>query len=79
VGITLFAHRAARRTGSDALRLFAIGFGAITIGALLGGGINYAPGIGLRTAILLGNLFIAAGFAVLGYSLYVDSPSGDAA
>ncbi len=79
-GITLFAYRAARRTGSDALRLFAVGFATVTAGALLGGMLNYAPGIGPHAGVLLGNLFIAVGFAVLGYSLYAehgDSPAVD--
>lgn len=80
--ITLLARRAATRTGSSALRLFSVGFAAITIGTLLGGAVAGIPGIDVRAGDLLGNLVVAAGFAVLGYSLYAGgggSPPADTA
>jgi hypothetical protein len=84
----MFARRAAGRTAPDALRLFAVGVGAITAGAILGGAVNLAPGIGPKTGVILrppdrrhppapgpassSALFAAAGLAVLGHSLHVD-------
>lgn len=72
--ITYFAYRAFRRTRSTALRSFAIGFGIITFGGVLGGGLDYLGGIGLRRAVLIQSLLTAVGLAVLFRSLYQDGP-----
>ena len=68
--ITYFAYRAFRRTRSSSLRSFAIGFGTITLGALLGGGFDQLAGLGLEAGVLVQSLLTAVGFAVLAYSLY---------
>lgn len=71
--ITHLAYRAAQRTGSRALRWFAVGFGIITLGAIVGGALNWFGGLPLGTAILVESLLWAVGFGVLAHALYVRS------
>lgn len=73
--ITHLAYRAFRRTGATALKLFAIGFGVITVGALIGGGIDQFSGFGLAVGVLVQSSLTAVGFGVLAYSLYVRPES----
>jgi uncharacterized protein (DUF3084 family) len=68
--ITLLARRAARRTGSGALRWFAVGFAIITVGALLGGALDWIAGLPLATVVLVESVLWAAGFGVLAHALY---------
>lgn len=74
--ITLFAYRAARRTGSEALRLFAIGFAVISLGALLGGGVHLLSSYDIRIGIVVQSLLTAIGFTLLAYSLYATPLEG---
>lgn len=69
--ITHLAYRAARRTGSHALRWFAVGFGILTLGALVGGALDWLGGLPLGTAVLVESVLWAGGFAVLAHALYV--------
>lgn len=76
--ITYFAYKAYVRTGAPALRALAIGFGVVTAGSMIAGGID----IGLQVtgtvdryrsaALVVESLFTAAGFLIILYSLYVD-------
>jgi hypothetical protein len=68
--ITHLAYRAFRRTGANALKLFAIGFGVITVGALIGGGIDQLAGFGLEVGVFVQSTLTAIGFVVLAWSLY---------
>lgn len=68
------AARAARRTGSPALRGMTVGLAAIAVGGALGGGLDRLLGLRLAVGTLLGGLLTLAGFAVLVRSLYVDGP-----
>ena len=68
--ITHLAYRAFRRTGATALKLFAIGFGVITVGALIGGGIDQLAGFGLKVGVFVQSALTAIGFIVLAWSLY---------
>lgn len=70
-----FAYRAFRRTGAPAMRLFAAGFGTVTLGPLFGGVGHQLFGISLAASLTLQNGFIAAGFGVLAYSLYREYPT----
>lgn len=72
--ITYLAYKASRRTQSVALRAFAAGFGVITLGALVAGGLDKLVGVGLQTSVLVQSALTAAGFAVLAYSLYATDP-----
>lgn len=70
--ITYFSLKAYRNTGTRALRALAVGFGIITLGALLGGTTDFVLGVNLATGILIDAILTFVGFAVITYSLYAD-------
>jgi len=70
--ITYFAYRAYRRTDSSALGALAVGFGIVTIGALLAGSIDQFLAYDRRTALLIESALTMVGFAVILYSLYAE-------
>jgi hypothetical protein len=70
--ITYFAYSASRRTGSPALRALAIGFGAVTLGALAAGAVDQLLGAPGHQALVVESAMTTVGFAVILYSLYVD-------
>lgn len=70
--ITLYAFRAYRRTGSAALRALAVGFGAVTLGALLAGIVDQLSPLDPELALVVESLFTTVGFAVVLYSLHVE-------
>jgi hypothetical protein len=71
-GITYIAFKAYRRTGEDSLRVLGIGFGIITLGAILTGVANQFFSVGLALGVLINSLFVALGLAVIMYSLYIQ-------
>lgn len=71
--ITWLAYRAARRTGSAALRLFAVGFGLITVGGFVPEGLIHLPGVEFRDALLVRSLLTLVGFGVLFRSLHLQT------
>ncbi|WP_435115315.1 DUF7521 family protein [Halolamina sp. C58] len=70
--ITLYAVRAYRRNGSPALRALAVGFGAITVGALLAGIVDQLLPVNNEFALVVESAFTTLGFGVILYSLYVE-------
>ncbi len=70
--LTYLSYSAFRRTNSRALRALAIGFGLLTLGALLGGVLHQFAGISLEVSVSVQSVFTAVGFAVMTYSLFVD-------
>ena len=72
--ITYFATKAYRRTESPALRALAVGFGFVTLGALLAGAMDqFIMGPTDRTlALAIESLLTTIGFGVILYSLYAD-------
>lgn len=70
--ITYLAYKAFRRTGSPALRSLTLGFGLVTLGALLAGVVDQVVGLRTNFALVVESVLTAAGFAVIVYSLYVD-------
>jgi uncharacterized membrane protein len=70
--ITYFAYRAYRRTNARALGALAVGFGIITIGALLAGIVDQALGADPLDALLLESALTTVGFAIILYSLYAE-------
>lgn len=70
--ITFFSYRAYRRTGARALRALAIGFGLVTLGAIVAGVFDRLTPLDLLWAVLVQSLLNLAGFAVITYSLYAD-------
>ncbi|WP_276256351.1 DUF7521 family protein [Halomontanus rarus] len=71
-GVTYIAYKAYRRTGAPSLRVLAIGFGTITLGALLAGIANQLLGVTLEQGILINSLLVALGLAIIMYSLYLE-------
>lgn len=70
--ITYFAYRAYRETEARPIGALAIGFGCVTIGALLAGGAHQAFGLHTDVALLLEAALTAVGFGVITYSLYAE-------
>ncbi|AAG20502.1 MULTISPECIES: hypothetical protein [Halobacterium] len=70
--VTYFAAKAWRRTSSPALRSLTIGFGFVTLGSLLAGGIDVLLNLQSNFAVLTESALTAIGFAVIVYSLYAE-------
>jgi hypothetical protein len=70
--ITYFSYKAYRNTGEGSLRALALGFGIITFGALLAGGLDVLLNVSLALGILIDAVLTLLGFAVITYSLYAD-------
>ncbi|WP_255151790.1 DUF7521 family protein [Halorarius halobius] len=70
--ITYYSYRAYKRTGAQALRALAIGFGIVTFGALLAGAADQFLPLEQTIALAVESAFTAAGFAVIVYSLFVE-------
>lgn len=71
-GVTYIAYKAYRRTGTESLRVLALGFGIITLGALLAGIAHQLFGVSFEAGILINSLLVAVGLAVILYSLYLE-------
>lgn len=71
-GITYIAFRAYRRTGTPSLRVLGIGFGIITLGALLAGIAHQVLSVSLEMGILINSILVAIGLAIIMYSLYLE-------
>lgn len=71
-GVTFIAYKAYRRTRTASLRVLAIGFGIITLGALLAGIAHQLFDVSLEAGILINSLLVAVGLAVILYSLYLE-------
>lgn len=71
-GVTYIAYKAHRRTGTASLRVLSIGFGTITLGALLAGIAHQLLGVSLELGILINSLLVAIGLAIIMYSLYLE-------
>ena len=75
--ITYFSYSAYRRTGMAQHRWLALGFGVITVGAILGGVVDIAAGMYfgqdlLYSSVLLSSSMTAVGLGVILYSLYAQ-------
>ncbi|MBP1921849.1 hypothetical protein J2751_000846 [Halorubrum alkaliphilum] len=70
--ITYYALRAFERTGDPSLRALGVGFGIVTVGALVGGVSHQIIRADLAVGIAINSLLTAVGFAVIVYSLYVE-------
>jgi len=70
--ITYYAFRAYRRAETRALGALALGFGIVTIGALLAGIADQVFGAVRNDALLLESTLTMVGFAVILYSLYAE-------
>jgi len=70
--ITYFSYRASKRTGSPALRALAIGFGFVTVGALLAGVTDVFVDVPISLTLAIESGLTTLGFAVIVYSLYAQ-------
>lgn len=70
--ITFYALRAYRNSGSPALRALAVGFGAITAGALVAGIVDQLLPVNPDLALVVESAFTTLGFGVILYSLHVE-------
>jgi divalent metal cation (Fe/Co/Zn/Cd) transporter len=70
--ITFYALRAYRRTGSPALRALSIGFGAITVGAIVAGIADQLLPLDPSLALVIESVFTTLGFGVILYSLFAE-------
>lgn len=70
--ITYLSYKAFRRTRSPALRSLTLGFGLVTLGALLAGLADQIIGLQTDIALVVESVLTAVGFAVIVYSLYAE-------
>lgn len=70
--ITYHSYTAYRRTASPALRALALGFGFVTVGALLAGIVDQLVPVDPTLALVVESIFTTVGFAIILYSLYVE-------
>ncbi|MEY7849289.1 hypothetical protein AB7C87_08830 [Natrarchaeobius sp. A-rgal3] len=70
--VATFSYRAFRRTGSRALRAVATGFTFIVVGSVFGG-VAHLLGDSVALGVAIQSSFVAGGFAILLYSLYVET------
>jgi hypothetical protein len=70
--ITYFAFKAYRRTGSPALRSLAIGFGVVTLGAILAGLADQVFTVNRDFVLVIESALTVIGFAAIAYSLYAE-------
>lgn len=68
--ITYLSFKAFRRSGSPALRSLTIGFGLVTLGALLAGVADQVIGLQTDVALVVESALTVVGFAVIVSSLY---------
>lgn len=71
-GITYIAVKAYRRTGERSLRALSIGFGIVTLGAVVSGIANQLLSVSLEIGVFVNSIFVAVGLAVILYSLYIQ-------
>jgi len=70
--ITYYALQAYGRTGDPSLRALGVGFGVVTIGALIGGISHQIIGTDLAVGIAINSLLTAIGFGIIVYSLFLE-------
>ncbi|AXG07489.1 hypothetical protein DU500_14230 [Haloplanus rubicundus] len=70
--ITFLSLKAYSRTGSRSLRSLGIGFGLVTVGALLAGVGHQFTSLTLAQSVVIESTLTLLGFVVIVYSLYGD-------
>jgi len=71
--ITYLAFKAYRRTRARSLGALAVGFGTITLGALLAGAADQLLGVEFQLGLLIESALVTVGFSVIVYSLYTTA------
>ncbi|RQG94699.1 DUF7521 family protein [Natrarchaeobius chitinivorans] len=70
--VATFSYRAYRRTGSRSLKAVAAGFVFIVVGSVVGGVVHLLEG-NVALGVAIQSSFVAGGFGILLYSLYVET------
>lgn len=75
--VTYYSYSAYKRTEAPEHKWLTLGFGVITIGTIVGGGLHLVVGTYLNADLLFISVFVsssmtATGLAVILYSLYVQ-------
>jgi hypothetical protein len=70
--ITFLSLKAARRTASAALQALGVGFGLVTLGALLAGVGHQFTSLSLAQSVVIESTLTLVGFGVIVYSLYAE-------
>jgi hypothetical protein len=70
--VTYFAARAYRRTRARPIGALALGFGVVTLGALVSGVADQLLRVEMTWVLVVESGLTAAGFLVILYSLYVE-------
>lgn len=70
--VTYLAYTAYQKTDATGLGILAIGFGFVTLGALVAGILDQLFLVDAGTALTVESALTAVGFAVIAYSLYRD-------
>jgi hypothetical protein len=70
--VTYFAFKAYRRTEARALGALALGFGFVTLGAILAGLVDQMLNVDQSWALVVESALATLGFGVILYSLYAD-------
>jgi hypothetical protein len=70
--IVLLSLKAYRRTGSPALRSLGVGFGLVTLGAIVAGVGHQFTALSLAQSVVIESSLTFLGFAVIVYSLYAE-------
>lgn len=70
--ITYFSFRAYRRTGAPPLRALAVGFGIVTLGAVVAGVLDLFTSVQLLHGVLVHSALTMVGLLFITYSLYAE-------
>jgi len=73
--LTTLTYRAYSRSRSAAMRALTLGIGLVTIGGVLAGSLHQVVGVPVAASMAVESVFMALGFAVMTYSLYVERPA----
>lgn len=68
--ITYLAFKAYRRTGMDGLKFLSLGFGIVTLGALIAGVVDQVLAVNGHLAVSIESALTMIGFLIITYSLY---------
>lgn len=70
--ITYIAYKAYRSRQERSMGVLALGFGIVTLGALLGGIVDQLLMVSFSIGVLIESILVALGFACIMYSLYLE-------
>lgn len=75
--IAYFSFKAYRRTKMSSMRSLTTGFGIISIGFIMGGGLDWLTTLDLKVVVTTQSVLMATGLAFLLYSLFIEDINPD--